>query len=106
MVRRKPVLIKIDLMYSAEYTPIITLRAHENSIQVVLADLPIQHAYHFVVLLGRTQNGNLIVKNSLAGSHVFGTIQPSEHEVEFTIKKDPPNQWNLADMYCWFIELD
>ena len=84
------------IYFKAEQTPIIIVKKHEGQ--------PSSHASHAVVLLKRNISGNLVVKNSLAGTMVFGKIQPEEHEVEFDSNINPPNQWNLAYDTCWFVK--
>ena len=88
------------LILDGQQRPIIILEGIEQTQQVT------NSCFHAVVIsdiVNYQSNGTINVRNSLAGNMIFGTKQPSIHEIECKVTKKP-NQWNLAYDKCYYIE--
>ena len=99
------------LLSGKQHQPIIILEAilqkPRTFLQTILQTPQETKIFHHAVVLNDIKNyhsnGTIAVRNSLAGNMLFGQKQPSLHEIECKVTKNP-NQWNLAMKTCYYIE--
>ena len=108
---RKSVLSRIFITtLENKHWPVITTHGYveeENGVSKIC---------HAVVMKNYTSQDStlkLTVRDSLSGQKVFGEeVQSGEHVIDLQLKEinegkltTKPNQWNLGNEYCHYIEL-
>ena len=93
-----------------KHWPVITTHGY------VQEETSVSKICHAVVMKKHSNQNStlkLIVRDSLSGQKVFGEeVQSGEHTIELQLEEinegkltTRPNQWNLGNEYCHYIEL-